>query len=674
MCRRGDAAYTESLVSLRGSVRNWLLTITGAVVIPVALLALLETGLRTFHYGYPANFLLPTSVAGRRVYTNNPRFGFRFFPRSIARGSLPLRVPPKPPDTYRIFVLGDSAALGDPEPSFGFSRMLELMWKAHRPGHGIEVFNVAMTAINSHVVRVIAGECAEHQPDLFIVYVGNNEVVGPFGPATVFTSVLRNPVLIRAAVAVKGARIGQLLDVAARRAPPAEWGGMEMFAGNEIAATDARLESVYRNFTQNLRATIRAGRSAGARVLVCTVPVNLRDCAPFSPRDGAGVQFRSAQSFWDAGDFEKARAAFTRARDLDALRFRTDSRLNAAIRDTVAASGAELLDAERIFAAASPHGIPGNEVFYEHVHMNFHGNYVLARAIFERIAAAAPVLAERDCAEQLAFTDWNRYRVLQEIAARMKRPPFVNQLDHTRHLAALEADLAGLRHYDPRAALAVFQRAVAANPHDWMLRETFAAFLHAHGNPRAAAAQLRSVIEWLPWYAGAHSVLGLALADAGEFPEANSQCEEAIRLEPFTAEWRYNLGNVLATHGDLDAAIARYREALALQPALVNAHYNLGIALARARRRQDAALQFRETLRLRPGDLNALNNLGVVLVEQGKLAEAEQNYEQILRIAPGYAVAHRNLAAVLAKLGRENAAREHLSRAQALERGAGSPP
>jgi hypothetical protein len=54
------------------------------------------------------------------------------------------------------------------------------------PGQRFEVVNVAVTAINSHVILPIARECAQHQGDLWIVYMGNNEMVGPFGAATVF--------------------------------------------------------------------------------------------------------------------------------------------------------------------------------------------------------------------------------------------------------------------------------------------------------------------------------------------------------------------------------------------------------------------------------------------------------------------------------------------------------
>ena len=92
----------------------------------------------------------------------------------------------KPPNTKRIFILGESAALGDPMPEFSFSRMLEKMLIERFPSNRFEVINVAVTAINSHVILPIARECARHEGDLWIVYMGNNEMVGPFGAGTVF--------------------------------------------------------------------------------------------------------------------------------------------------------------------------------------------------------------------------------------------------------------------------------------------------------------------------------------------------------------------------------------------------------------------------------------------------------------------------------------------------------
>ena len=52
----------------------------------------------------------------------------------------------------------------------------------------------------------------------------------------------------------------------------------------------------------------------------------------------AELQFRMGRCYWETGVYDQARRSFERARDLDSLRFRADSRLNEIIR-TWAATG-----------------------------------------------------------------------------------------------------------------------------------------------------------------------------------------------------------------------------------------------------------------------------------------------------------------------------------------------
>src|SRR5258707_4219982 len=118
----------------------------------------------------------------------------------------------EPANTYRIFVFGESAAMGDPDPTFGAWRYLQVLLRERFPGTDFEVVCVAMTAINSHVILPIARECARCGGDLWIIYMGNNEMVGPFGAGTVFGSRVAPIPLIRASLAVKSTKCGQLLD------------------------------------------------------------------------------------------------------------------------------------------------------------------------------------------------------------------------------------------------------------------------------------------------------------------------------------------------------------------------------------------------------------------------------------------------------------------------------
>lgn len=56
-----------------------------------------------------------------------------------------------------MFVLGESAAEGDPDPAFSFARILQVMLRERYPGVRIEVINVAFTAFNSHV-KLLTGQ------------------------------------------------------------------------------------------------------------------------------------------------------------------------------------------------------------------------------------------------------------------------------------------------------------------------------------------------------------------------------------------------------------------------------------------------------------------------------------------------------------------------------------
>jgi hypothetical protein len=192
--------------------RLWLFRIVSLTIFPILLLLLAEVFLRIADYGFFPGAIIKYQADGKEVYCDNVRFGWRFFPRNISRESEPFIFPvEKSENTYRIFVLGASAAQGVPEPAFGFGRILEKMLEDKYPDINFEIINTAMTAINSHVVLQIAKDSARCDPDLFIVYLGNNEVTGPYGPSTVYTLPLGNLTLIRTGIAFKATRLGQLL-------------------------------------------------------------------------------------------------------------------------------------------------------------------------------------------------------------------------------------------------------------------------------------------------------------------------------------------------------------------------------------------------------------------------------------------------------------------------------
>jgi hypothetical protein len=153
---------------------------------------------------------------------------------------------------------------------------------------------------------------ARYEPDLFVVYAGNNEVVGPFGPGCAYLSQMPPLWLIRASVFVRATRTGQLVGALMGRlaggAAPAEWGGMSMFVNSAVPGDDPRLGAVYRNFEANLDGIVDAASGAGAKAILCTVVANLKDCPPFLSRHRQGLSGADL-SAWTAA-FDAGRLAW----------------------------------------------------------------------------------------------------------------------------------------------------------------------------------------------------------------------------------------------------------------------------------------------------------------------------------------------------------------------------
>ena len=201
----------------------WLARLLLAVVAPLLLFGLLELGLRLFGFGYPTAFLLPETRDGREVFVQNNQFGWRFFGPQLARLPWPLIIArTRSHDTVRVFVLGESAAKGDPRPQCGLPRLLEAMLSLRYPGVRFEVVNAAMTAINSHAVLPIARDCSVARGDIWVIYMGNNELWARMAPAPCSGPRLPSLPLIRSALALKATRSGQLLEAAATVAAETE--------------------------------------------------------------------------------------------------------------------------------------------------------------------------------------------------------------------------------------------------------------------------------------------------------------------------------------------------------------------------------------------------------------------------------------------------------------------
>jgi tetratricopeptide (TPR) repeat protein len=647
-------------------LRRRLFGMCALVFVPLLAFAFLEGVLRLAGYGYDTAFFKKVQIGGQDFFVNNDDFVRRFFPPQLARLPGALRMEAgKPPQTCRIFILGESAALGDPSPAYGAGRYLQTLLAKQFPAEKFEVINVSITAINSHAILPIARECARHEGDFWIIYMGNNEMVGPFGAASVFGAQAPPVWAVRLSLALQETRVGQAIMATVRHfhfkaSAIASWGGMEMFLGHQLPPGDPRKERVYANFKENLHDILQAGLGSGARMILNTVAVNLNDCSPFASvpsnfppvdlRDfaqaaqhepnSAALQYDWGQYLLKLPDPSVAQEHFQKACDDDALPFRTDSRINGLIRDAARHTGSTnlvLLDTATLMNSS-------DENFFEHVHFNFEGNYRLGRVWAEKIASllpskpAAPWLEQAACEQRLALTPWNKMVTLSEVARRRQRPPLSSQYNNSRELDKLRREMQTLRGQtgpgEISAARAIYLNAIQASPEDFWLQFDFGDFLEANGDWLEAAALWKKVEEMLPQYYLGYLQEGRMLEKTGQLDEAATAFQKTVELYPrMTVAW-FELSNIHTSTGKYELAVQECKRAQQLEPQQPAFYICLGRIFSRMKRPEEAMEQFRRAIQMEPRDKDSHLALAQELSRAGRTDEAKREFQQVLQLDP----------------------------------------
>ena len=725
-----------ALVSLSLSRRKlWFFRFLVLSGLPLILFGMIELILRLVGFGYPTGFLLPMQHDGKQVLVQNNQFGWRFFGAAMARMPEPICLPKaKSSNTIRIIVFGESAALGDPQPRFGLPRILQAMLELRYPGTHFEVVNAAMVAINSNVILPIARDCVCADADIWVVHVGNNEVVGPFGAGTVFGKQAPLLSLIRANLALKTMRIGQFIDALrseVQRLPPdkSEWGGMEMFLNQQVQVDDPRMVAVYDHFSRNLSDIVRTGRKSGAGIVVSTVAVNLKDCAPFGSehRQGlteaneskwqrlyqngiaaqsagkteaaagwfheaaqiddhfADLRFRQGDCALALGKTDDAKKQFVAARDQDTLRFRCDSQLNNLIRRTVSNFSDQqvvLADAETAFAEQSPEGLPGCDLFYEHVHLTFNGNYLLARTLAPKlemllpgqitahVAASQPWPSEADCARRLARSDWDRQAALSEMFSRLGNPPFTHQINHDKQIQNLEASLGQLMPATQPAGIKVAQEiceeALSAMPNDPYLCAQMSALDQLSGNLAAALTNAQRAVDLLPSSSEDWLQLGVILAKQKKYEDAAAAFRHAFQLNAEDVWALQDLAQALKHLGRNDEAIHEYRHAVVIKPRFGMAWLGLGQIYEETGRKTEAEDCYQQALRNRIDRAPELLALARFCEMRGWREAAATNFDDAIKLTPFDAILHLEAGQNLSALGHRAEAEQHYREAARL--------
>lgn len=589
-----------------------------------------------FGYGYSTNFFVKDEATGR--YASNEKFSWRFYAPTIAKNPLPFSIAsPKPKGVFRIFILGSSAAWGTPSPSFSFSRILSVMLCERYPDVKFEVVNTAIMGVNSHIVLPIARDCADFEPDMFIVYLGNNEVIGLHGPKTHGGGAMPGMAFIRASLWIKSTRCGQLigslLGGSGRNSAPSKPQDLEYFRKHLTAADDPDRLAVYENFSVNLKDIISVGLDSGARVLLATVAVNLQDSPPFGSlhrqdlgsadlkrwealyADGiaaetseqhsnalekylaaldiddrfADLHFRLGRCYRTLGQIDAARKHYLLARDLDAMAARADHRINETIRKAVSfkpTQGVELADVEQAMGRSGlcEPGIPGRKLFYEHVHMKFAGNYQVAKTLLPGVARAVE-----------------------------RKHPKSGSLETKTPTIERCANSLGLSQWRRGEMLTKIVELTSMAPFTGQIdhkkrqrnAEKELESLRAELGPddvEDAIVLYRKAIEQSPNDWSLHFDIASLYDTLKRYESSMYHLKTVLRTVPRYAPARLGLAHALANTGKNTEALAEYRLVLDAGMQDASVHAGIGVVLARLKRFDEAIDHFEQALQMTPGD------------------------------------------------------------------------
>ena len=343
---------------------------------------------------------------------------------------------PKPEGTFRIVSFGGSTTYGRPYiDQTSFPRWLTGILNNSSGSVIYENLNLGGISYASYRVERLAREMARYSPDLYVVYTGHNE----FLEARTFEKIIDEPGWSRN---IRGAlyrsRIYSLVSLGVSKlsgnredgmlgtvnARLEEIGGYDLYQRDEKFKADAITQ--YKNSLEKL---LRFARNEGIPVVLCTLPSNLAGISPFKSEHRTGMTLEEITAWEDLfnnaevafrrenfdealalaqnadhldtqyaylhylrghtllqlGRAEEARHELIRAKEEDIVPLRALEVFNNIVRELAIDYDLPLADVEEAFRKAAPEGIPGGELFTDHVHPTIKGQQLVAWTILEAL-------------------------------------------------------------------------------------------------------------------------------------------------------------------------------------------------------------------------------------------------------------------------------------------------
>lgn len=479
----------------------------------------------------------------------------------------------KPAGTYRIFSVGGSTTHGRPyDDATSFSGWLREYLEATSTERSWEVINAGGVSYASYRVALLMEELIQYEPDLFIIYSGHNE----FLEERTYGDIKDTPAsVLRLSSWAARSRAATLVSnviqgvTSTWSQPPANKLHSEvdtqMIGLSAYTRDDALQEKVLKHYRYNLLRMIDIARSVGARVVLITPASNLLGAAPFKSENRADLaeaelarwnelyqfaeeklrqgalgealaaldeavkidnrhataHFRRGHALVQLGRYDDAKVALVRARDEDVCPLRALSPTSEIVAQVAAERNVPRIDFVAMQENASQNGIPGDEVFLDHVHPTIEAHRGLALEILNVMAG-----------EGIANLD------LDEATLRQVRSDVLGRIDpaaHGRALMNLSKVLGWAGKLSESYRLAV--KAAELSPESAAVRYQAGVTAQLAGKLDESINHYRKVLEIDPTAALAHGNLGVSLEARGDLAGAVHHYELSLKYgEPKDSE------------------------------------------------------------------------------------------------------------------------------------------
>ena len=595
----------------------------------------------------------------------------------------------KKTNVRRVFCVGGSTTFGRPySDTTSFCGWLRELLPLADSSTEWEVINAGGVSYASYRVAAVMEELSQYEPDLFIVYSGQNEFLerrtyaGMFGQTEVRRNLTALLSKTRTFSVLKG--LINTNPQGSQRLGSADTlpGEVDEMLNHTIGPIDYHRDAqwqanVVRHYRTNLQRMTTIAQGAGAEILFIVPASNEKDCSPFKSefdssldesqrdhvaqllqaavqvddvtsalkqlraaknidKDYADLDFLIGKRLFNSQSLVDARVAFQAALDNDVCPLRATSAIRSAVRAWGAASGVMMVDFDqrlrRLSRSEFSHSILGEEYFLDHVHPTIEVHQQLALWIVEVLQSRDLVAGTAISPSQLALLD-------KQVRGR---------IDTAAH-GVSRRNLAKVLHWSGKfdEAIPHARAALEMLPYDPESLLVLADCLHQTNKIDEAITTCEQLLDVAPMHPPAILLYGELLFNLKTFDQAAEMLSFAQAMFPIASDSQiralFFLGRIELARGNFREADRLLSDVDQLYPNNSDTMSYLAQSKAGVGETSAAIDIYLRLIEQSPRRLEARQRLGLLLMKEGRIAEAHECFARIINIDADNAQAKNHL-------------------------------